>query len=92
MACTLGPLVDEANQAAAAAYEICEVDPSGLELTAEELEITQESSWCQWQPTYNVPDISGYLPTLVTQVKDKVYEELRAKTVALKQKPIGILC
>ena len=82
MACTLGPLVEEANQAAAAAYEICEVDPSGLELTAEELEITQESNWCKWQPTYNVPDISGYLPTLVTHVKDKVYEELWAELQA----------
>ena len=48
MACTLGPLVDEANVAAGAAYTICEVDPSGLVLTPEELVITEEGNWCQW--------------------------------------------
>ena len=78
MACTLGPLVEEANTAAEAAYEICKVDPSGLTLTPEELRIVEKGSWCRWQPTYSVPDISGYLPTLVTHVKDKVYEELWA--------------
>ena len=37
MACTLGPLVEEVNEAAAeAAYEICEVDPSGLTLPPED--------------------------------------------------------
>lgn len=82
MSCTLGPLVDEANVAAEAAYEICEVDPSGLTLAPEELEIVEEGNWCQWQPTYTVPDIGGYLPTLVTQVKDKVYEELWAELQA----------
>lgn len=82
MACTLGPLVEEANTAAAAAYTICEADPRGLTLTPEELRIVEKGSWCQWQPTYTVPDIGGYLPTLVTHVKDKVYEELWAELQA----------
>ena len=46
--CVLELLVEEVEQAAAAAYEICEVDPSGLVLTPEELVITEEGNWCQW--------------------------------------------
>ena len=43
MSCTLGPLVTEANQAATAAYTICEADPSGLTLSPDDLEIVEDT-------------------------------------------------
>ena len=82
MACELGPLITEANQAAAASYAVCDVDPSAFTLTPSQLSIIEEGNWCQWQPTYDVPDISGYIPSITTGIKNIVYEELWADLMA----------